>query len=134
MRARSAAESPRLAHGPAPHPPPTTGATSDFRPLRYRPFRCAGRGCGASVSLTEFDALPDAWHVAIPAGKGEPVYHCPLCAAAAGLTVAPPAAGAGIAGQDLDVVRAAQLAQLAEIRAGLAAFMASLGASDRNAA
>lgn len=132
MRARTAAESPRLAHGPAPHPPPKRSIASDLKPLRYRDFRCV-RGCGAVVSLTEFDALPDAWHVAIPAGKGDPTYTCPLCASAAGLTVAPPAAGAGIARQDLDVVRAAQLAQLAEIRAGLAAFMAEL-AGDRSAA
>lgn len=129
MRARTAAENPRLSRGTAPHPPPAaaTGATSTMRPLRYRAFRCSVRGCTAVVSLTEHDAMPDGWHVAVPAGKGDPVYTCDACSTRAGLTVAPPVGLPAMDAGELADVRAAQLAQLADIRAGIDAFMAELG-------
>lgn len=115
-----------MARGTAPHPPPAASINSAARPLRYRAFRCA-RGCGASVSLTEFDPIPDGWHVGIPAGKGDPSYTCPSCSAAAGLPVAPPVGLPAMDAGELGTMRAAQLAQLADIRAGLDAFMAELG-------
>lgn len=80
---------PRVARGTAPYPPPARSITSDLKPLRYREFRCAARGCAAVVSLTEFDMLPDGWTVT--ADQHHPRYTCGACAAAAGLTVAPPA-------------------------------------------
>lgn len=115
-----------MARGTAPHPPPAASINSEAKPLRWREFRCV-RGCGAVASLTEFDPLPDGWHADLPAGKGEPTYHCPPCAAAAGLTVAPPVGLPAMDAGELGTMRAAQLAQLADIRAGLDAFMAELG-------